>query len=258
MSDSACPQRIAYLSQLTKGGDLEQLRIQALKDIGEALNSQLYIAHADREYRHNRAGVYIPIETRIVEYKYHVYNMIYPGTRGHYNKPTGKIILQEGKWCIQTIIHESLHSVSILSNEEYVQEGDRIQSFKESLTEFLTGLVLFRKYNDSCFHSWKIGNYDQWCNVSYKSGVQTLCALGKWISSREFVELYLWKPSDRWTDHWHRFSNAIKQVFPTFEDNYETWKQYDFMTEFGNELVNKLGREFRRMRNLFNYSFVLP
>ena len=253
----SCPERNTYLKQLNSSDNLEPLRLQALDDIEQTLNHPVHRAHSDEEY--NKDVVFISRDIRIKQYHYKLYNRIHrPDTRGHYHQSSGKIILNKGKWCRKTIIHETLHSISILSNEKYIKEGNKIRFLNEALTEFLTGLVLFRKYKNSCFNDWNKENYKQWCHVSYKPDPQILCALSSLVSVQEFIKLYLWTPSASWTNRWSQFSNAIKNACPSFEDKYETWKQSEFMIGFKNELTEKLGKKFRRKIKIFNYNFILP
>lgn len=210
------------------------------------------------DFRHNRTGIFIPKEMQIFQLDYHTYSQIAdPSTRGIHDIPSRKIILQETKWCKKTIIHECLHSVSIFSSNSAVTEGFQVRSLKEALTEFLTGYVLYKKHKQSCYFNWKTKRFSQWCDVSYNDGVKTLCALSEWLSISEFVRLYMWSPSSNWHSSWSRFSEKIKQVCRNFEDGYETWKKYNFMTELKYELINKLGKKFIKKRNLFSYDFTL-
>ena len=70
------------------------------------------------------------------------------GTKGTYHNESGKIFLVADKWCLSTLIHETLHSRSSFSkipeNFEFVTEG---------ITEFLVGRILKNKL-PNCFNEW--------------------------------------------------------------------------------------------------------
>jgi len=86
------------------------------------------------------------------------------GYKGCYIREEGKMYLCRDNWCIETIIHETLHACS---RENESTELDKYYPFFEGLTEFYTGLILFREYQqcyENCFRT----DIERLCQITYE------------------------------------------------------------------------------------------
>ena len=108
----------------------------------------------------------IPQEFRVVELSEEELEEIkgYSYIRGEYLPENKTLYLQKGQWCIPTLVHELLHAGSYFSWEKELAElSDKIYAFIESLTEFLTGFILYKEY-PTCYLNW-INKYSEICRV---------------------------------------------------------------------------------------------
>ena len=89
------------------------------------------------------------------------------GLKGCYNYGEGKIFLVRNNWCIETIIHETLHSCSRFSIQTELQ---KYLNLYEGLTEFFTGYILYKEFQDcynNCFRT-----TGQLCQMTYDNYIK--------------------------------------------------------------------------------------
>lgn len=178
--------------------------------------------------------------------------------RGRYYPKGNKIILQNGSWCKKTLIHETLHSLSIFNLEQNLDEFDRTKIFAEGLTEFVTGLFLHRKHME-CYESWKLGKFPQWCNLSYPRETRTFYALCGFVHVQRLLDFYFGIQENNLIRAWSMFLAAVRRETKlNFKDVYSKGIRIELLTEFKNECEKQLGKKFRRkMRESIDYGTLI-
>ena len=163
--------------------------------------------------------IFSPSDQRVVELDWVDIRANYPnfpaGGRGLYEPQAGKIILRTDGWCRETLIHETLHSLSITGARSDLKRS--FLNFFEGLTEFFTGYVMFRVYHD-CYLAWKLGQYS-WCSVTYTPWVKLWAAFSRFIPISELVKVYFWDGTGNWEAKTSGLLNAIHSAgYPRFDD----------------------------------------
>jgi hypothetical protein len=135
--------------------------------------------------------------------------------RGLYDPLIGKIILCQGKWCRETLLHETLHSVSFSSVRMDLRR--RFLSLFEGLTEFFAGYIMFRK-DSECYVAWKENRYP-YCSVTYVPSVRLWATFCRFIPMAELVKIFFWNGMPDWENHCHGLLDKIHQLgYPHFDD----------------------------------------
>jgi len=201
---------------------LEQALLDSLEDIRVTLySSATFIIDPPRlmSYRDfNLEGVLYPDTSRVKEFEPALYHINFGRrSRGDYYPTSGRIFLKEGNWCRTCLIHETLHSVSIFAAN--VSLGFRYLFFREGITEFLNGYVLWKQY-PICYKSWKEGRYPSWCAMSYS--YRTMAKI--WYTFCRFVDfdivkrLFFGNGEHNWGRVWGRFLDEIHNAGYNFRD----------------------------------------
>ena len=128
--------------------------------------------------------------------------------RGAYNPYTKTTILTDGAWCRKTFLHEILHSLSSFCRVHRSYELKKLcgSEFSESLTEFFTGYVLYKKYRH-CYDEW-VREFNIICRVSYKPSVRLFGAAAQvLIPLSEFARIYFYDPGVDWLAVYGDFLN---------------------------------------------------
>jgi len=163
---------------------------------------------------------FLPSEYRIVELpevdvlaNYPFYK---PGTlRGLYDYECGKIFLCRNRWCRETLIHETLHSVSFLGPRRDL--GRKLLGFSEGLTEFFAGYLMYQRYTD-CYKAWKENQFEV-CSVTYPSWVKLWGSFCRFIPVSELTKIYFWDNTKNWENSYTDFLTTILQGgYPLFQD----------------------------------------
>ena len=137
------------------------------------------------------------------------------GGRGLYDPQIGKIILCQGEWCRETLIHETLHSLSFSSVRMDLRRT--LLSIFEGLTEFFTGYVMFKLYPE-CYDAWKASQYS-FCSVTYAPSVKLWSAFCRFISISELLKIYFWNGTSDWEASYDAFLSTIRQAgYSRFDD----------------------------------------
>lgn len=131
--------------------------------------------------------------------------------KGAYMMSDGKVYLVKNMWCIETVIHEILHSCSRFSTEPVLQ---KFLNWYEGLTELLTGYIIFRELSDcyeKCFRP--VGNL---CQITYDPYVKLWVAFCNFVSIRTLIPIYF--PTENSLDQ--EISEWVERVnqlgFPNF------------------------------------------
>jgi len=153
----SCLERQTFLQKTRTGQGLEEQRQNTINDIRSTIYPKAVVAPPTMGcmLRIASAGpsssLFLSAQTRIIEFPeidiLSNYHYPYSGTlRGVHDWERGKILLCEGKWCRETLIHEILHSVSFPCVRSDLRR--RLINFFEGLTEFFAGYVMFRCYHN--------------------------------------------------------------------------------------------------------------
>jgi len=126
---------------------------------------------------------------------------------GEYSLEDNALYFTRGQWCRPTLVHEVLHAASYFARNEYADISGGIMTLIESLTEFLTGYVLYREH-PVCFQNWVHKRY-RICSASllpiYERGVRALAVLCRHASIQEVAALYLWRSEKNWLEAYKEF-----------------------------------------------------
>lgn len=201
----------------------------------------------------------IPANRRVIEIDGSTWHLNIPSYGG---EPRGiqyplhdKILLRQGNWCRETMLHEALHRFSIFSHE--VELRRRFSSFEDGLTEFLVGLVLFVKY-PKCYQKWKDRSINK-CSMTHRWSVLRFYAFSNFIDIGILIRLYFWQPSISWNNSWSRFINEIRNSgYKAFHDVIQTFSWADPPETFFTECGDIFGNKFRQLYSSpIEYSHVL-
>ena len=219
----SCTIRPAFLATSRDLADLERQRCITLQDIqGLFAQAQAPTKNVAHQIRIGACGLpsyrILSPDTRIVELDFTEIMLNYPGTnpttRGLYDIDKGKIILCHGKWCRETLIHETLHSVSF--GAVRVDLMRRYLNLFEGLTEFFTGYILYSKYPD-CYTDWKELKYQE-CSATYVPFVRLWAAFCRFIRIQELLRIFFWNGTNNWELEYTQLIAAIHQAgYPNFE-----------------------------------------
>jgi len=128
------------------------------------------------------------------------------GIQGCYRPSKGKIYLVRNNWCLETLIHEVLHSCSINSRDP---ELNRYNQLFDGLTEFYTGYILYQAFREcytNCFMP-----TGQLCEMTYPPYTKLWATLCHFISLRNTIGIYF--PTDNlWDDEVDQFVERIKNL----------------------------------------------
>jgi len=175
------------------------------------------------------------------------------GKRGAYEASGNKILLEKDCWCRKTIFHESLHSVSIFSDPCNREEYRRPLLFVEGMTEFLTGLLLFRRYRH-CYENWRLMRFPRWCSLSYPRETKTFLAFCGCTSAQSLLDLYFGTHSNELPAAWRGFTRAIRQDSgKKFKDVFREGERIGFFMAFKNECERQFGKKFRKLQKFLDY-----
>ena len=177
------------------------------------------------------------------------------GWKGCYNFIEGKIFLIRDNWCIETIIHETLHSCSRFSVQSELQ---KYLNLYEGLTEFFTGYILYKEFQDcytNCFRT--IG---QACQMTYEDYIKLCSGFCNFVSLKHLIGLYF-LTANSWDVEVEKFVKSVNNLgYTNFKNPFARGK---LATEIKFEIQcrNAFGGSFQKIcndRKLFsNYSTII-
>ncbi len=135
------------------------------------------------------------------------------GIKGCYNSGEGKIYLNKELWCIETIIHETLHACSRTSESNQL---DKYLPLYEGLTEFYTGYILFKEFEE-CYRNCFQTNFGRLCQMTYEDTTKLWVACCNFISLSDTIELYF-NSEKNWEESVKDFVEKVKSKYSNFSN----------------------------------------
>ena len=173
--------------------------------------------------------------------------------RGGYDKNENNIYLINGKWCLKTLIHESLHAASYFAYGRHTEIGN-VELINEGITEYLTGFVLFRNYLD-CYSSW-LNKENDFCRLIYDYELKLIAMLAQHIGINDIIRLYIWQPETDWRNVYVSFLSKFGFKDVLFYGGQVRYKKF---TERFRDEVERVFRldleelEYDDVRRVLNY-----
>ena len=166
--------------------------------------------------------------------------------KGLYIPDLGKIFLNHQLWCLETFIHETLHSLSVSSS--YSSNYRLYMQFFEGLTELYTGYLLRRHY-DFCYNNcWKTCK-ESLCYCTYQREVKIWLGICHFVPLKYTFPLYFWDGEDRWESLWRVFIERIREYgYPRFEMIIDQDKKPKWLA-LHQEALKRFGREYLDIYN---------
>ena len=129
-----------------------------------------------------------------------------PSIRGCYRAREGKTYLVKGVWCLETLIHETLHACSRPCLEP---ELEKYNELFDGLTELYTGYILFKEY-PKCYTDCFISTGQQ-CEITYYDYTKLWTAFCNFVSLKNTIEIYF-PTGNIWDDEVDLFVARIKKL----------------------------------------------
>lgn len=126
--------------------------------------------------------------------------------KGCYVPELGKLFLVRSNWCLETIIHETLHSCSRPSTYFQLYKYDRLY---EGLTEFFTGYILYKEFcdcYDDCFTT-----SGRLCQMTYTDHVKLWAGFCNFVSLKNLIGLYF-PTTSSWEQEVENFVNSVQAL----------------------------------------------
>lgn len=257
----SCPQRPLLINASRRLEDLEAQRNIAIQEIRSALYHQAQVGSQSLNCQIRIATIGAPSwlflspETRIVELDVVDIVANYPTFpvstgRGLHDVNIGKTILCRGKWCRETLLHETLHSVCFTSVRRDIARS--FLNFYEGLTEFFAGYVMFR-YHPDCYLAWKEERYKE-CLVTYIPLVKLFASFCRFIPLAELVKIYFWDGTANWEARCSGLIEAIHQAGYRRFDDFTKRRTPTVEIKFYEECLKNFGRA--RFRSIYEGALV--
>jgi len=163
------------------------------------------------------------------------------GLRGCYIPNEGKIYLNKEKWCIETIIHETLHACSRTSESDQLE---RYESIYEGLTEFYTGYILFKEFGE-CYKNCFQTDFGRLCQMTYEDTTKLWVAFCNFVGLSHTIGLYF-NTGKKWEDEVTDFVETVKTKFPNFSNPFSKGR-IPSKLKFEIQCRNAFGTEFREI-----------
>jgi len=195
------------------------------------------------------ARVTIPADVRVIEVQETDVLQMVPGAspgdvRGVYNQDMGKILLNSNLWCIETLVHETLHAVSTFSVRNDL--GLKLRLLVEGLTEFYTGYILFKAFPNCYATCWRNESVCG-CQCTYKMQVKIWSSLCHFIPIKETCGIYFWNGSSDWESKWVSFIQRIRESgYPKFKDVLQNPKTLGWAL-LRQECINNFGSNYKKI-----------
>jgi hypothetical protein len=253
-----CPISDAYLNQAKSDNGLAQLEKETVDDIKASFNLQIgygiptsdLFSVRERILNQKPSELFLTTPSggrRLLEAPRRVFvvqnyewlanaRLVGPsGWRGSYSYLIAAVFLHENgdtknSWCRTTLIHETLHSVSLYSRiwDIFPNIHSRHLPLVEGITESLTGYVLFKRHQD-CYGEWKDDQQER-CLISYKPSVRLWCSFCQIVGIAGLAEFYL-SLKNNFTDPWNQLILSINAK--GFKFNYQlderrAFREYEF------------------------------
>jgi hypothetical protein len=170
-----------------------------------------------------------------------------PGTlKGIYNPRYRKIFLNKKMWCVETLFHEMLHSMSITAHEDraYMQ----FSSFFEGLTELYSGYTMRKIFPESYSKCWRYGKNSA-CYCTYQREVKILLGLYHFIPFEYTYNLYFLVDNRNWVEKWYEFIKRIRDYgYPRFDNVIDDDRKPKWLS-LHQECAKNFGKEYLKIYN---------
>jgi len=219
--NSNCSLRTSFINR-----SINDILVEGLEDIRETLYQGANFAKEPGLFNYLDYGLPVtlyPGANKAKELDDLLYDTLFSrgsrGTsRGNYQPSYGRIFFRRGSWCRDTLIHETLHSVSIFGLDQNIRIGDTYLFLREGLTQFLTGYVLWRKYRQ-CFDAWKGKIYPQQCALrAYEDMTRIWYTFCRFVDFEKTKTLYFGNGLFDWSRVWSEFIISINDAGYVFRD----------------------------------------
>jgi len=257
----SCPERMNYIANSSSPSGLDSLLDATLQEIqrnfGVAQVKGIQRAFPLKRKSDGQILQILPHDMRICELETELWNQVLPiNSRGRYYPVGNKILLNHEKWCRKTLIHESLHSVSIFSHPSNSAFFERTLGFAEGLTEFLTGLLLWRDHNN-CYENWRSRRFRQICGFSYPRDIRILFAFCGCVNLQCLIDLYFGTQTNIFPNAWTDFNEAIRNTTGNnFKDVLEEGMRIGLIRAFEIECELQFKKKFRKLRRSIDYDIL--
>lgn len=259
----SCPERKRYISNAHTLSGLGNRLNEAIEEIRNNLSNVAQNRNSQRALPLKRRSdgqiiQILPDHIQIWILEKKTWHQVFEpnAARGAYIPCANKILLEDDNWCRKTIVHEALHSVSIFSDPSNKDTYEMTRLFAEGATEFLTGLLLFRRHQD-CYDNWRLACFPHWCSVSYPKETRTFLAFCGCADSQSLMDLYFGTQTRDLSAAWTEFTTAIRRkTGKPFKDVFQEGKRIDLTMAFKNECERQFGKKFRKLQKLFDYGRV--
>jgi len=258
----SCPGRELYIANTNTLSGLEKRLEDAIQEIRSSFDfAQIRGIQAELPLKRRSNGQVLQTladNVRIWILEKRTWDQVFGPSRekGRYYPLGHKILLKDENWCRKTMLHESLHSVSIFSHSQNWNLFEMTKLFAEGLTEFLTGLLLWRLHRN-CYENWRFGRFPQWGSVSYPKETKIFLAFCGCVNAQSLLDLYLGTQTNDLLEAWSSFITAIRHdTEKRFKDVFHEGERIGLIVAFKNECERQFGKKFRKLQKLLDYSRV--
>ena len=163
-------------------------------------------------------------------------------------------------WCQNTLIHETLHSVSLYSRIWNTYQDILLKHLQliEGMTECLTGYVLLKQHKD-CYTTWKASIQDT-CQIAYRPNTKLFCSLAQSIGIGPIANFYL-SLAGEFSAPWNQFIDAIHGVglkkFRFSLNEKTTFKEFEFVQECVRSIPS-FKKTYESKTKVLDFSLIKP
>lgn len=129
-----------------------------------------------------------------------------PGLCGYYIPSEGKTYLVKDTWCLETLIHETLHSCSRPCLEPELSKYDELF---DGLTELYTGYIIFKEFSE-CYTNCFLPE-GQLCEIGYPDYTKLWTTFCNFVSLKNTIQIYF--PTEKiWDEEVDAFVERVKHL----------------------------------------------
>lgn len=164
------------------------------------------------------------------------------GYRGCYVKDQGKMYMNKNNWCIETMIHETLHACSRTSESD---ELEKYMPLLEGLTEFYTGYILFKEYS-TCYKNCFQPEVGKLCQMTYEDTTKLWAAFCNFVPLQVSLGLYF-NNGNSWEKAITNFVSDVQTLgFSKFKNPFSQGK-LSIDLKFKIQCTNAFGSKFNEI-----------
>jgi hypothetical protein len=155
----------------------------------------------------------------------------------------GKVLLNRNYWCTETLVHETLHDLSITARRTDL--STRYLQLFEGLTEFLTSFVLMKRYPYCYEHC--LNDKSRPCYYTYQYETRIWCALCHVIPVDALIPTYFWNGDTNWESLFGRFVDTIRRSgYRRFPNILDDKSRFPIMLRLHQACGSNLGIEYSK------------